>query len=97
VLTPTVPGGDASAWAQYSILVEDRDGLQRKLKDTGIPTGIYYPKPLHLQTTYLEMGHNIGDFPVSESVSERILSLTMHPCLDDPTIRFIVDQVGILL
>jgi len=97
VLTPTVPDGYASAWAQYSILVEDRDGLQKKLKDTIVPTGIYYPKPLHLQTAYLEIGHNTGDFPVSESVSARILSLPMYPYLNDPTINLIVDQVGKLL
>ncbi|WP_425429685.1 DegT/DnrJ/EryC1/StrS family aminotransferase [Desulfuromusa kysingii] len=97
VLTPVIPDSYASAWAQYSILIQDRDGLQKKLKDASVPTGIYYSKPLHFQAAYLEIGHSPGDFPVSESVSARILSLPMHPYLDDITINLIVEQVNKLL
>ena len=84
VKTPEVPNGYRSAWAQYSILV--RDGALRtsriaKLKEAGIPTAIYYPKPLHLQTAFAGLGYQEGDFPVSEDCARRIFSLPMHPYL----------------
>jgi dTDP-4-amino-4,6-dideoxygalactose transaminase len=52
------------------------------LKEAGIPTAIYYPKPLHLQTAFSYLGYRQGDFPVSEMTSERIFSLPMHPYLE---------------
>jgi len=84
VKTPEVPKGYTSAWAQYSILV--RDGAERstriaKLKEAGIPTAIYYPKPLHLQTAFSGLGYKQGAFPVSEDCARRIFSLPMHPYL----------------
>jgi UDP-2-acetamido-2-deoxy-ribo-hexuluronate aminotransferase len=80
--TPFVPNGLTSAWAQYSILLagnKQRSDLQKHLSDSGIPTAIYYPRSLHLQTAYAWFGYQRGDFPVSEDVSERILSLPMGP------------------
>ena len=93
VTTPTVPGNAVSAWAQYSILVDDRDQVAATLKEAGVPTAVYYPKPLHLQTAYAGHGHKPGDFPVSESASERILSLPVHPYLDDEQVSFVIDAV----
>jgi len=84
LICPMIPSGYKSAWAQYSVLAADnsrRERLQNKLKDNGIPTAIYYPKPLHLQTAFSELGYREGDFQVSESVSQRIFSLPMHPYL----------------
>jgi len=84
LLTPHVPSGFKSAWAQYSLLAKDekhRSVLQSKLKDAGIPTAIYYPKPLHLQTAFVHLGYKAGDFPVSEDCASRIFSLPMHPYL----------------
>ncbi len=81
---PQVPKGYRSAWAQYSILVEDgaeRSARIAKLKEAGIPTAIYYPKPLHLQTAFTDLGYKKGDFPVSEDCARRIFSLPMHPYL----------------
>ena len=75
-----------SAWAQYSVLAKDatqRGLLQVKLKESGIPTAVYYPKPLHLQTAFKPLGYRKGDFPVSEDFSDRIFSLPMHPYLSD--------------
>jgi dTDP-4-amino-4,6-dideoxygalactose transaminase len=85
-LTPHVPSEYQSVWAQYSILAKDleqRSELQNKLKEAGIPTAIYYPKPLHLQTAFQELGYKEGDFPVSEDYSGRIFSLPMHPYLTE--------------
>lgn len=84
VATPQVPEGSRSAWAQYSILFksgEARNSCQEKMKMAGIPTAIYYPRPLHLQTAFAHLGYKPGDFPVSEDISGRIMSLPMHPYL----------------
>jgi len=79
---PFVPEGLCSSWAQYSVVSEKRQQRMDKLKEAGIPTAIYYPKPLHLQTAFSYLGYRQGEFPVSEYVSERIFSLPMHPYLD---------------
>jgi len=79
--TQNIPAGYISAWAQYSILTEDeakRDALMDNLKAAGIPTAIYYPKPLHLQGAFTVLGYRAGDFPVSEDCANRIFSL---PCI----------------
>ena len=84
LVTPSIPAGLKSAWAQYSILASDeghRTELQAKLKDSAIPTAIYYPKPLHLQTAFKPLGYKEGDFPISEDCASRIFSLPMHPYL----------------
>ena len=86
LLTPHVPSGFKSVWAQYSILAKSenhRSALQSKLKDAGIPTAIYYPKPLHLQTAFSHLGYRQGDFPASEDCASRIFSLPMHPYLKE--------------
>ena len=84
ISTPQVPSGMQSVWAQYSILTKDgnhRTEIQGRLKDAGIPTAIYYPRPLHLQPAFQDLGYKEGDFPVSEDCSQRIMSLPMHPYL----------------
>jgi UDP-2-acetamido-2-deoxy-ribo-hexuluronate aminotransferase len=86
LVTPYVPQGCQSVWAQYSVLAKDenhRSALQSKLKESGIPTAIYYPKPLHLQTAFQGLGYKQGDFPVSEDCSSRVFSLPMHPYLTE--------------
>lgn len=85
VMPPTAPSGYKSVWAQYSILANDegaRARLQEVLKIAGIPTAIYYPRPLHLQGAFAALGYKPGDFPVSEEMAGRIFSLPMHPYLD---------------
>jgi len=82
VRTPYVPNGYISSWAQYTILLDDseqREHIQKNLKAKGIPTNVYYTKPLHLQTVYLPLGYPKGSLPFSEEASERVLSLPMHP------------------
>jgi UDP-2-acetamido-2-deoxy-ribo-hexuluronate aminotransferase len=82
VKVPQVPDGLRSAWAQYSVVSENRGQQMDRLKEAGIPTAIYYPRPLHLQTAFSYLGYRQGDFPVSEYMSERIFSLPMHPYLE---------------
>jgi len=84
IKTPFIPNGARSAWAQYSILAENeahRGKLLNKLKEAAIPTAIYYPKPLHLQTAFLHLGYQKGDFPISEECAKRIFSVPMHAYL----------------
>ena len=93
---PIVEQGFLSVWAQYSLLAEDsehRNRLQQALKTKNIPTAIYYPKPLHLQTAFTSLGYKHGDFPVSERCSERIFSLPMHPYLEENTQKEIVSTL----
>ena len=83
---PKTPPNSKSVWAQFSILARDgeyRAELQSRLQESGVPTAIYYPKPLHLQTAFSTLGYNTGDFPVSEDCSQRIFSLPMHPYLTE--------------
>jgi len=89
-----VPKGYGSAWAQFSILAantKERSMCIEKLKESGIPTAIYYPKPLHLQKAFSNLDYKVGDYPVSESISQRIFSLPMHPYLNDKDINLICD------
>ena len=79
----------AHCWAQYSILLKDefvRENVIKNLKKENIPSVIYYQKPLHIQKTFNNLDYSWGDFPVSEDISTRILSLPMHPYLDESSI-----------
>lgn len=93
---PHVPEGLTSVWAQYTILLRDeaqRDGLAAHLKSAGIPTAIYYPRPLHRQTAYGGFPVDPNGMAVSESHATRVLSLPMHPYLDEPTQRTVIDAI----
>jgi dTDP-4-amino-4,6-dideoxygalactose transaminase len=83
VIAPAVPEGYSSAWAQYSIQSENRHEIMERLKTAGIPTAIYYPKPLHLQTAFSYLGYQKGSMPVSEKAADRIFSVPMHPYLTE--------------
>ncbi|MBI3453122.1 MAG: DegT/DnrJ/EryC1/StrS family aminotransferase [Rhodospirillales bacterium] len=84
----------ASAWAQYCILIDARDRVKAELEVHGVPSAIYYPKPLHLQPAYARYGDGEGSLPVAEQLCERILALPMHPYLDEPTIGRIAATVA---
>ncbi len=94
--TPVVKPDRLSAWAQYSILADDRDKIMAKLKINNIPTAIYYPKPLHLQDAFSDLGFKAGDFPVSEEVVSRIFSLPMNPYLEKGQQEFIAESITAL-
>lgn len=81
--TPQIPAEYTSAWAQYSVLSDRRDATIACLRDKGIPTAVYYPKPLHLQTAFKNLGYESGSLPVAEDVSRRVFSLPMHPYLEE--------------
>jgi UDP-2-acetamido-2-deoxy-ribo-hexuluronate aminotransferase len=96
VTTPAIPGGYKSAWAQYSVLARDsaqRAAFMATLKAEGVPTAVYYPKPLHLQRAFINSGCCEGDFPIAEDCAGRIFSLPMHPYLAEKEQRRIADIV----
>jgi len=93
VQTPTVIEGGVSTWAQYVIEADERDGLAAHLREAGIPTAQYYPKPLHKQTAYETFPLGAGGLPVSERIAHRVLALPMHPYLDGQTQTKIANAV----
>jgi dTDP-4-amino-4,6-dideoxygalactose transaminase len=93
VIVPHIPEGMRSAWAQYSIQSENREEMMSTLKAKGIPTAIYYPKPLHLQKAFAALGYEKGQFPVAERIAARIFSLPMHPYLEEKDQDKIIDTI----
>jgi dTDP-4-amino-4,6-dideoxygalactose transaminase len=96
VSVPRLASGSTSVWAQYTIRLPDgvdRDGFAAALKAQGIPTAIYYPKSMHQQTAYRNFPIAAGGLPVSEKLSEDVISLPMHAYLDEPTQERIIKAV----
>jgi dTDP-4-amino-4,6-dideoxygalactose transaminase len=83
VTVPRVKEPVESAWAQYTIRSDKRDAIAAHLRGQGIPTAIYYPKPLHQQLAYSAYPTAPGGAPVSEELSRTVLSLPMHPYLEE--------------
>ena len=89
LVTPYQNSDTTSAWAQYSVRVKNRDEVQAKLKEAGIPTAVHYPMPLHLQECFEYLEYKNGDFPVAERVSSEIMSLPMNPYVKDDEVEYI--------
>lgn len=90
VKTPVVPEGFYSSWAQYTIQLDsrqERDGLQVKLKEEGIPSMIYYPKPMHRQQAFANLSFRDEDYKNTNQLCETVLSLPMHPYLSEEEIE----------
>ena len=90
--TPHVLDNANSTWAQYTLIVENRDEVQAGLRNRNVPSAIYYPKPLHLQTAYKDFPVTGGSLPVSERLSQEVLSLPMHPYMDEGTQDYIIES-----
>ena len=93
LVLPFVDERATSAWAQYSVRVKNRDEVQASLKEKGIPTAVHYPMPLHLQECFEYLGYKKGDFPISEIVSDEIMSLPMNPYVSDEEIEYIREKI----
>ena len=93
ITLPEVAPHNTSVYAQYTILCEDRDSVQIALKKAEIPAVPYYAVPLHLQPVFNDLGHAKGDFPVTELVSDRCLSLPMNPYLTEEEIDRVCQAV----
>ena len=96
VKTPIVPEGYYSSWAQYTITLENseqRDGLQAFMKEQGIPTMVYYPKPMHEQTAYKALGYGEDACPVTEHLCETVLSLPIHPYITEEDVQLVCEKI----
>ena len=89
IVLPFIDKNTTSVFAQYSIRVKERDKLQTKLKEKGIPTAVHYPMPLHLQECFEYLNYTKGDFPIAEQISQEIMSLPMNPYISDDEIAYI--------
>ena len=81
---PATSAGRTSVWAQYTIKSTERDAIAEKLKKSSVPTSVYYPRPLHRQTAYRDFP-GAPDLSVSERLAATVLSLPMHPYLEQET------------
>ena len=94
-IVPAVPDGCSSVWAQYTIRLKPgvRDGLAATLKAQGVPTAIYYPKPLHRLEVYRRFPVADNGIPVTDQLAEEVISLPMHAYLDAPTQDWVIEAV----
>lgn len=91
--TPEIGTDNTSVYAQYTILTDRRDDLQLYLKEKDIPSVPYYSVPLHLQQVFAPLGYGPGDFPITEGVSEKCLSLPMSPYLREAEQGLVVSTI----
>lgn len=96
MVLPLIDEGFESSWAQYTVQlpkIVDRNDVQKKLKEIGIPTMVYYAKPMHLQGAFEGTDSADADCPVTCNLCKTVLSLPMHPYLTDEMIRNITDNL----
>lgn len=96
VKTPVIRDGFYSSWAQYTIQLKNskiRDGLQKYLKDLGIPAMVYYQKPMHLQKAFDNSVYNDDDYPNTNRLCDTVLSLPFHPYMSDEDVELVAKSV----
>jgi dTDP-4-amino-4,6-dideoxygalactose transaminase len=91
--TPELMAGATSVWAQYTIVTDDRDGLAKACREAGVPTAIHYASALNCLPPYREMPTPPAGVPQAEWLAKRVISLPMHPYLDDAGQDLIIDTV----
>ncbi len=80
-------------WHLYVVRHPERDRLRRHLLERGIQTDVHYPTPPHLQPAYVQLGFRKGDLPISEKIHREVLSLPMHPTLNEEEIEIVCAAV----
>ena len=94
--TPQIPDGFGSSWAQYTLILKDKNeraSLQEYLKAKGIPTMVYYPKPMHAQTAFAELPSRKEKLTISSHLSDCVLSIPMHPYLTETEINSVCNAL----
>jgi perosamine synthetase len=94
VITPTVATGVTHVYHQYTIRVAQRDRFAERLRDLGVGTGIYYPIPVHRQKPFEALGYGDQRFPVTERLTEQVLSIPVHPSLTDDEVATVIEAVN---
>ncbi|UCC99122.1 MAG: DegT/DnrJ/EryC1/StrS family aminotransferase [Phycisphaerales bacterium] len=87
VKTPRIDANNVSIYHQYAIAVPDRDNLAKYLAENGIGSAVFYPKPLHVQDCFVQLGYREGDMPIAERVCGEVLSLPVYPELQPDQIE----------
>ncbi len=96
LVLPLIPEGFVSSWAQYTIQLPencDRQKLISALKEKGIPSMVYYAKPMHLQGAFENTRSAVADCAVTERLCKTVLSLPMHPYLEESDISFVCNSI----
>ena len=89
VRPPKIDSNNVSIYHQYTVTIPERDQLQKFLADSRIGSAVFYPKPLHLQDCFRELGYKNGDFPVAERLCNEVLSLPIYPELTSEQIEYV--------
>lgn len=92
-IVPEVASGNTHVYAQYTIRAVNRDRIGEQLKVAGVPTAVYYPKCLHEQPVFANLGYAIGDFPESEKAAQEVISLPMHPFLSETEQDYVINSL----
>jgi dTDP-4-amino-4,6-dideoxygalactose transaminase len=91
---PVTAAGRGHVWHLYVILHSERDRLREALAARNVQTGLHYPKPLHLQQAYANLGYQAGDFPVTERVSSQCLTIPLYPEMTEAQQDAVVDALA---
>jgi len=94
VVTPWQRPGATHVFHQYTLRVLKRDAFVDRLRERGVGTGVYYPIPVHRQKPFIELGYGDQSFPVSEQLSEEVVSIPVHPGLSDEDVDAVIDAVN---
>jgi UDP-2-acetamido-2-deoxy-ribo-hexuluronate aminotransferase len=93
IKTTKVADGYKSVFAQYTIEVDTRESFLSKMKDHGVPTAVHYPVPIHHQPIFKELGYGGIDMPLADTASQRVVSLPMHPYINEEDQKKVADAV----
>jgi dTDP-4-amino-4,6-dideoxygalactose transaminase len=94
VITPTVRDGVTHVFHQYTLRVSRRDEFADALRERGVGTGIFYPIPVHHQKPFVELGYGDLSFPVTDRLTEQVISIPVHPTLTDDEVSTVVAAVN---
>jgi perosamine synthetase len=94
VITPSVRDGVTHVYHQYTIRVHRRDEFVERLRERGVGTGVYYPIPVHRQAPFVAMGYGDQQFPVTDALTEQVLSIPVHPSLTETEVAEVIAAVN---
>lgn len=100
IVLPQVSSGGFSSWAQYTIQLPDeadRKYIQAEMKKAGVPTMVYYERPMHKQLAFEDTVSAMAECPVTEKLCKSVLCLPIHPYMEDSDVKFVVDNLKKLL
>jgi dTDP-4-amino-4,6-dideoxygalactose transaminase len=94
VVTPRLSPGATHVYHQYTLRVLKRDAFVERLRERGVGSGVYYPIPVHRQKPFIELGYGDQSYPVSEQLSEEVVSIPVHPGLRDEEVDTVIEAVN---